>query len=354
MEKDREDRFLGVLKKISPGTLLRAAIDTIVEQGKGGLIVIANEDKAKEVVASGFKLNADFTHQRVAELAKMDRAVVVDESLRKIVYANAYLVPDPAIPSEETGTRHLAAEQTAKQLGVATIAISAGKGRVTVYYDRLRYILQDTGTIVSKVNQALRILEQYRNTFDDLLQELTSLEFEGRVLPFHIANIIQSIVQMLETEEEIRRWFVELGDERELMELLLEWLMLNVEDSFDLIIKDFQGNRRKSEAIMADIRALPAEELLSSEKIMSILGYEGGEETMDIVITSRGYRVLSEIPRIPMSIIERLVKKFKTLQGILEADEEELMQIKGIAEVRARVIKLGLARLKRRLALLER
>ena len=348
----KED-LLEILRRLAPGTPLREALDAIIELGRGGLIMIAEEEQAKEVVQSGFLLDSEFTPQRLSELSKMDRAVVVDPNLKKIIYANAYLVPDPTIPSEETGTRHLTAERVAKQLGVPVIAISAALSRVTIYYGQLKYVLHDISTVISRVNQALRILEQYRSTFDDLLGELTLLEFEGRVFPFHVANVIQLIVQMLEIEDEIRRWFVELGTERELMELLLEWMMLNVDETFELLVKDFQRNERPSEEIIAQIRALPTEELLSTERIMEVLGYEGGEEALDTAIPSRGYRVLSEIPRLPMSVIEELVEEFGTLRNLLGASGEELMRIRGVAEVRARAIKSGLERIKRRLSILE-
>jgi len=342
-----------ILKRVAPGAPLREALDAIIELGKGGLIMIAEEDQAKEVVQSGFRLNTEFTPQRLSELSKMDRAVVVGPNLKRIIYANAYLVPDPAIPSEETGTRHLTAERVAKQLDVPVIAVSAALSRITIYYGQLKYVLHDIPTIISRVNQALRILEQYRSTFDDLLGELTMLEFEGRVFPLHVANVIQLIVQMLEIEDEIRRWFVELGTERELMELLLEWMMLNVDETFDLLVRDFKVDERPGAEIIAAVRALPTEELLSSERIMELLGYEGGEEALDTAIPSRGYRVLSEIPRLPMSVIEELVRELGTLNNLLQAPEEELMRIKGVAEVRARAIRSGLERIRRRLGTLE-
>lgn len=344
----REDLW-ELLKRLAPGTPLREALDSIIELGRGGLIMIAEEEQAQEVVQSGFRLHTEFTPQRLAELSKMDRAVVIDPSLKKIVYANAYLVPDPKIPSEETGTRHLTAERVAKQLDVPVIAISAALSRVTVYYGELKYALHDIPTVISRVNQALRILEQYRSTFDDLLEELTLLEFEGRVFPLHVVNVIQLIVQMLEIEDEIRSWFVELGTERELMELLLEWMMLNVDETFELLVRDFQVDERPSEELIAQLRALPTEELLSSGRIMEILGYEGGEEALDTAIPSRGWRVLAEVPRLPMSVIEELVEEFGNLQHLLRAKEEELMRIRGVAEVRARAIKSRLERLKRRL-----
>lgn len=350
---DKEEALLEILKATAPGTPLREAIDSIVDLERGGLLVIADEEKAQKVVQSGFELRTRLTPERLVELSKMDRAIIIDERLQTILYANAYLVPDPDIPSGETGTRHLTAEKVAKQLNVATIAISASRGRVTIYYGPHKHTLRDTITLTARANQALRILEQYRATFDDLSRELTALEFEGRVLPYHVANLIQTIVQMLTIQEEVERTFIELGEERELMELQLDWLMLDVLDDLVLVIRDMQANKKSPETIIREIRGLSPEDLLSTEKIMEALGYEAGEEALDKTIPSRGHRVLNQIPRIPLSVIERLVKRFGTLQEIMEASEEELMEVKGIAQVRARAIRMGLQRLKRSLMLWE-
>ncbi|MCI2430000.1 DNA integrity scanning diadenylate cyclase DisA [Candidatus Acetothermia bacterium] len=342
-----DEEFLQVLAKIAPGTLLRDAINSIVQMRNGGLIVLADTEKAQEVVQAGFWLDADFTPQRVVELSKMDRAIVLSEDLKKISYANAYLVPDPRIPSDETGTRHLTAEKVAKQLNVAVIAISAERfGRVTVYYGPIRYVLQDSAALSARVNQALRILEQYRVTYNELSLELTALELEGRVLPYHVANILQNIVQMIDTEEQIRLWFIELGEERDLMQLLLEWLMLDVREQAELLVRDFQENRKSPQTILDEIRRLPPDELLSTEKIMEVLGYAGGEEILDQFLSTRGYRVLSQIPRLPPTVIDDLVGEFGSLRAILRATEKDLMEVKGIAEVRARAIRVGLRRLK--------
>nr|BAL57538.1 DNA integrity scanning protein DisA [uncultured Acetothermia bacterium]BAL58991.1 DNA integrity scanning protein DisA [Candidatus Acetothermum autotrophicum] len=343
----REEGFLRVLEKVAPGTPLREAINSIVQMRNGGLIVLSDLERARQVVQAGFFLNVEFTPQRVVELSKMDRAIVIDEDLKRIYYANAYLVPDPSIPSDETGTRHLTAEKVAKQLNVATIAISAERmGRVTIYYGPIRYVLQDISVLSARVNQALRILEQYRVTYNELSRELMELELEGRVLPVHVANILQNIVQILDTEEEIQRLFVELGEERELTELLLDWLMVGVKEQAELLVRDFQVNRKAPKTIIEEIRRLPPEDLLSTEKILEILGYESSEEMLDRFLPSRGYRVLSQIPRLPMAVIEDLVNTFGSLRAILRATEKDLMEVKGIAEVRARAIRAGLRRLK--------
>ena len=59
----------------------------------------------------------------------------------------------------------------------------------------------------------------------------------------------------------------------------------------------------------------------------------------------KGYRILSKIPRMPVSIVENLVKSFKTFQHILLADIPSLDEVEGIGEVRAKNIKQSLRRM---------
>lgn len=341
--------LMDVLRATAPGTLLRDAIDNIVDLGRGGLLLIASEDQAEQVVETGFEIRTKITPQRVIELSKMDRAIVVDDKIQTILYANAYLMPDPKISSDETGTRHMAAEKVAKQLGVTTIAVSASRGRVTIYCGPHRHTLRHIISLNAQANQALRILEQYRATFDDLSRELTSLELEGRVLPYHVANLIQTIIQMLTIRGEIERIFVELGEEKELMELQLDWLMQDVEDELKHVVWDMRASDLNRDDALEAIQSLTHDELPSTEKVMEALGYEASEEEMDEAIASRGYRVLSQIPRIPLSVIERLVEHYGSLKEIRRETEEDLMEIKGIGQVRARTIRLGVQRLERSL-----
>ncbi len=341
--------LVDILRATAPGTLLRDAIDNIVDLGRGGLLLVASENEAEQIVETGFEIRTRITPQRVIELSKMDRAIVVDDKIQTILYANAYLMPDPKVSSDETGTRHMTAEKVAKQLGVTTIAVSASRGRVTIYCGPHRHTLRDIISLNAQANQALRILEQYRATFDDLSREMTALELEGRVLPYHVANLVQTIIQMLTIRKEIESIFVELGEEKELMELQLDWLMQDTEDELKYIVWDMRaGDLRRDDAVEA-VRELTHEELPSTEKVMEALGYEAREEDMDETIPSRGYRVLNQIPRIPLSVIERLVDTYGSLKEIRRESEEDLMKIKGIGQVRARTIRLGIQRLERSL-----
>ncbi len=347
------DTLEELLEEIAPGTTMRDAIDRIVEQGHGGLLVLSPREEIKDIITTGFQMDAEVTSQRLSELSKMDGAIVIDESLSKITYSNAHLSPDPSIESQETGTRHKAAEQTAKQLNLPVIAISERRDRVTVYYKDQRYILRDISTIMSKVNQALLIMDQYRGNYDEAVQELTALELDGNVLPFHVANPLTKIGQMLTLKEEILRMFVELGEEQALPGRQLDNMIAGIESDLEFIIKDFKKTdpEENFEEIRENIIDLCTDAPPSTKHIMALLGYE--EEDLDDFLYPRGYRILHQIPRLPNTVIERMVDKFGNLEGILSADKEDLQEVKGIAETRSNTIKAGLKRLENRITLME-
>ena len=66
-------------------------------------------------MTGGFYINEDYSSAKLYELAKMDGAIVLSGDFKKILYANAQLIPSHEILTKETGTRHKTAERTAKQ-----------------------------------------------------------------------------------------------------------------------------------------------------------------------------------------------------------------------------------------------
>ena len=125
---------LEILRTLAPGKPLRVAIDLILRQGTGALIVLGYGTDVEAISSGGFHLNgADFSPARLAELAKMDGAVICDAAAEVIYRANVHLLPDGAIRTVETGTRHRTAERTAVQIGRPCIVISEGRGSVSVF-----------------------------------------------------------------------------------------------------------------------------------------------------------------------------------------------------------------------------
>jgi len=120
----RDARLLAAIEKIAPGTPLRQAVDDVIRSHEGALIVIGDPNELSFLYSGGIRLDAPFRPQLLYELAKMDGAIIADTALKRLAWANVQLMPDPTIPSDETGTRHRTAERVAKQTGALVVSVS--------------------------------------------------------------------------------------------------------------------------------------------------------------------------------------------------------------------------------------
>lgn len=349
---DREQELSKILKMISPGTILREGLENVLRAKTGGLIVVGDSEDVLGIVDGGFNLNAELTPARLYELAKMDGAMVLNENADRILCANAQLIPDPTIPSQETGTRHRTAERVAKQTGKLVIAISQRRDIISLYLGNLKHILEDIRVILSKANQAVQTLEKYRNVLDQALTNLSALEFEDLVTISDVVTVIQRAEMVLKIEREIKRYISELGTEGRLVKMQLEELIANIKDEITLLIKDYMAigeddeEDKDPDELLYELTNWSSDEMLSLNTISKALGHGGSMNSLDLSVEPRGYRVLRKIPRLPMPVIENLVNEFKNLQSIINASPDELDDVDGIGEVRAQAIKDGLRRLR--------
>jgi diadenylate cyclase len=86
-------------------------------------------------------------------------------------------------------------------------------------------------------------------------------------------------------------------------------------------------------------------ELLELPIVARALGYSGSPETLDSAVSPRGFRLLAKVPRLPGTVIERLVDHFGGLQKLLAASVDDLQMVDGVGEARARTVREGLSRL---------
>ena len=96
----------------------------------GALIVLGDEPEVLNICSGGFLLDAEFTPQRLSELAKMDGAIILASDGTRVARANVHLVPDPDIPTTETGTRHRTAERVAPDRGAGVHGVRGDGCRV--------------------------------------------------------------------------------------------------------------------------------------------------------------------------------------------------------------------------------
>ena len=277
----------------------------------------------------------------------MDGAIVLSADLKRILYANAQLIPSPSIETNETGTRHRTAERTAKQTGEIVISISQRRNVITVFKGNERYVLEDTSKVLTKANQALQTVQRYKSVFDEKLLTLNEYEFNDIVSLENVITAIQRAELVMKVAEMVQRQVYELGEEGRLIEMQLEEIIGKLEDEEMLIIKDYMVKNKKNEEqnIFQKIIGLSQEELLDTGVIAKILGYENFDNYDEVGVYTKGYRILSKIPRMPSNIVENLVKTFKSFQHILLADLPQLDEVEGIGEIRARTIKQSLQRM---------
>jgi diadenylate cyclase len=342
----RELTVLQMLQLVAPGTVLREGIDRIIAAGKGAIIVLGYDKQVEEMRSGGFQLKARVTGQHLSEVAKMDGAILLDDACETILWANVHLVPDSAIETMETGTRHRTADRVAKQTGTPVISVSESMQIVSLYFGQDKHVLEDLSSIMFRANQALATLERYRNRLDEVSGALSALEIENVVTLGNVVSVLQRAERVRRIAEEIEHAIAELGTEGRLLQLQLDELMHGVEQERELVVRDYLADRRrKDDRVLDHIARLSDSELLEPGKVARALGYSPAEQADERPVAARGYRLLGRIPRLPDSIVGKLVDKFGSLDRLLDASLDDLNTVDGIGEARARSIKEGLARL---------
>ena len=304
-EKVSDEEFFNVLRAIAPGTNLRTAINGVLKTGKGALIVVENE-ALPDLIEGGFRLNSRFTPQRLIELSKMDGAIILSKDMKRIIVANALLTPDNKISTNETGTRHKAAERTAKQSGTLVVAVSERKNEITLYYKNIRYPVVDSGDLLRKANEHLHMLEKHRELFDKHLDRLNKLELRNYPSVSQAIQVIQKgrIIQKIVSE--LQKFIIELGKDGLLLKTRLKEIIADVERETDLVIKDYtQTDMKKSRSILEE---LSYEDLFSKDNILRVLAHE----KMIPHVSIKGWRILSKTT-MPESEIASLVKESGSL-----------------------------------------
>ena len=374
------------LALVAPGTPLRDGLDRILQAKRGALIVVGNDPVVLSICTGGFLLDAEFSPQRLSELAKMDGAVILTPDVSRIARANVHLMPRASIPTTETGTRHRTAERLARSIDVPVITVSESMATVTVYRGTYRHTLQPTGRLVDRATQAIAAVQRFKTRFDLALALLSTLEVEDTVSIGDVVAVLQPGEMVVRFGREIEDYLVELGEDGRLIRLQIEELGAGVEEMLRLVVLDYvaaervlareraAGGRERSngsaggargaggrgdgtqkmapperedaaDAALAALHRLTYEELLGRSAVASVLGLEPTPGVLDRAVEARGYRLLHRLPRVSDAIVHRIVERFVTLPQIMQASLSDLEKVGGVGEAKARAVKEGLARM---------
>ena len=375
---DQSDALLDALALVAPGTPLHQGLDRVLQAKRGALVVMGDDAAVLAICTGGFLLDAEFTPQRLSELAKMDGAIVLTADCSRIARANVHLMPRASIPTSETGTRHRTAERVARSLDVPVVTVSEAMATVTVYRGAARHTLQQPGRLIDRASQAIAAVERFKSRYDVALALLSTLEVEDSVSVNDVVAVLQPGEMVVRFTEEVEGYLVELGEDGRLIRLQIEELGAGVEEALRLVALDYvaldhvvadepEGDaagprhdghvadrrrdrhvlnlKQRADAALAALHGLSHEDLLGRIAVAGVLGFDPVPGALDLPVEARGYRLLHRLPRVSDSIIERIVERFVTLPQILQATLVELEKVGGVGEAKARTVKDGLSRM---------
>lgn len=350
---EETNALMDVLKKTAPGTALREGIDNVLRANTGGLIVIGDPAKIKPLTKGGFEIDTDYSPAHLYELAKMDGAIIISADMKRIISANTHLMPDPSVPSSETGIRHRTAEQTARQTGALVLCISQRRRVITIYNGTSKYVLKDVSVLLNTANQALGTLEKYKDVFEEALLRLSVQEFDNVVSLPDVLTVIQRAELFKRVEQMLRLYATELGEESTLIRMQADELSSNVELEEKLTLRDYmirdpeKTDQEQVDEYLERLAKFDSDHLWDMDLLARTLNLgEFQEKDKRVFLECRGYRVLNKIPRLPNSVIENMVDAFGDFQSILLASNNELDDVEGIGPARISQITLGLERIR--------
>jgi diadenylate cyclase len=336
------------LSAVAPGTALRDGLERVLRGNTGGLIVLGSDKTVVAMCTGGCVLDVEFTATRLRELCKLDGGIVLSSDLSKILRAGVQLLPDPTIPTEETGTRHRTADRVSKQVKYPVVSVSQSMRLIALYVDGQRRVLEDSAAILSRANQALATLERYTLRLDEVSSTLSALEIEDLVTVRDAVAVVQRLEMVRRIADEISGYVVELGTDGRLLALQLDELMAGVDADRTLVIRDYLPVGRKARTLdeaLVELDLLTATEMIDLVAVAKAIGYPGASDALDAAVSPRGFRLLAKVPRLPGAIIDRLVEHFGGLQKLLAASVDDLQTVDGVGEARARSVREGLSRL---------
>jgi diadenylate cyclase len=346
LKRFQDGELLNLIRLIQPGTALREGLENVRRAKTGALIVIGQSEEMDRIIHGGFHMDTEFSPYALYELAKMDGAVILSSDYKRILHANVELNPNSYIPTLETGIRHRTAERVAKQTDCVVVSVSQRRDMITIYQGARKYILKDVVSLLASANQGMQTLDKYYSRLQEELDDLAVLEIEGLVTVSDVCRVIQRFEMVFRMAAEIEGTVVELGTEGRLISMQMEERLVNLYKDINNVFLDYlEGGIESKVDVLNQLVALDTEGLLETERVATVLNFRSGSTTLSSGLEAKGYRLLSCIPRLPLSVIKKLILHFDCFQNILNASLEQLEEVDGIGHVRAQAIVTGLKRI---------
>ena len=324
--------------QLLPGQSLRIGVDLIADKKAGALIVIGSTPKLEKISSGGITLNdCEYSPEMLSELSKMDGAIIVDDSVTKILKANVHLNPSDSIMTTQTGTRHRTAERTSAMTGLTVIAVSEETSLIKVFENFKTIELEGSAAILAKVNESLQSVDRMRRRFDDAVTTLGELEIENTLTNQEVLEVIQRGELLTRLANQVKTEALKLGKDAGLIMIQIDSLESGVLNTLNLVLKDHLPSKKFRTTIKAnnEISKLSYDELNAVEHLGNVLS----KLPLDDISVSKGYRVLARLPNLPENLHDQIIQKFKTLPKLLSSSPEKLYEVEGIGRSRAQQLR---------------
>ena len=324
--------------QLLPGQDLRVGVDLIADKKDGALIVIGSTPKLDKISSGGIILSdCKYSPEMLSELSKMDGAIVVDESVTKILKANVHLNPSDTIATTQTGTRHRTAERTSVVTGLTVIAVSEETSLIKVFENLETKELEESSAILGRVNESLQSVDRMRRRFDDAVTTLGELEIENTLTNQEVLEVIQRGELLTRLANQVKKEAFKLGEDSGLIMIQIDSLESGVLNTLNLVLKDHLPARvfRTTTKANNEISQLSYDELNAVEYLGNVLS----KLPLDDISVSKGYRVLARLPNLPENLHDQIIQKFKSLPKLLTASPEKLYEVEGIGRSRAQQLR---------------
>ncbi len=309
----------------------------VMRQGSGALVVLGDGPVVDSVCTGGFHLaDVPFTAQRLAELAKMDGGIVVDEVASKITRANVHFNPDSKIVTAETGTRFRTAERLARQTGLPILAVSEeGHLLAVVFSSDSRFALQSVADLLAEANQRLQAIERLRGQFNDAVARLDRYEEDDVVSMREVVGVIQRASMIRRLTQGLDTVAAELGDAASLISLQSSDLTGGVNGIAELVNADYRKRKlRAGTSVFTKLDLLGEDDLYVAEKVADVLGMA----PLDEHARPRGARAIARVPRLPEGVRDSILRRFTSYDKLMRASADDLAKVEGVGKARARTI----------------
>jgi diadenylate cyclase len=183
------------------------------------------------------------------------------------------------------------------------------------------------------VNQELQSLDRLRSRLDDAEAKLTRLEVAGistyrsAVTVLQRAELVERVGRLVEART------LTMGDGGQIVYLQLNDLLSGVELTKRNVLRDYVKPLRANAVSRAleRLTELQGHDLEDPGRV----GKEVGFPDLDDLADPRGFRLLSQVGRLPDPVRDDIIKHFGSQARLLHATQGEMIEVEGVGEARA-------------------